>query len=71
LAELLIKIEEVKIMTKVVYCNDLGFDCDGVVRSESEEELMAQVADHARNVHDVNVTDEMTDQVRNVIREEE
>jgi predicted small metal-binding protein len=56
---------------KVVHCNDLGFDCDGVVRSESEEELLEKVADHARNVHDVTVTDEMVRQVRTVIRAEE
>jgi predicted small metal-binding protein len=55
---------------KVVHCNDLGFDCDGVVRSESEEELLAQVADHAKNAHDVTVTDEMVSKVRTVIREE-
>ena len=58
-------------MKKVVYCSDLGFNCDGVVRSESESELMEQVAYHARNVHDVHVTDEMAQKVRRVIREEE
>lgn len=57
-------------MTKVVYCQDLGFNCSGVVRSNSEEKLMAQVAEHARTVHDVNVTPEMADKVRAVIKEE-
>ncbi|MGC9352709.1 MAG: DUF1059 domain-containing protein [Mariniphaga sp.] len=55
-------------MTKEVHCRDLGFDCDGVVRSDSEEELMAQVAEHAQNVHNLNVTSELADKVKNVIR---
>jgi predicted small metal-binding protein len=55
-------------MTKEVHCRDLGFDCDGVVRSDSEEELMAQVAEHAKNVHHLNVTNELADQVKSVIR---
>ncbi len=55
-------------MTKEVHCRDLGFDCDGVVRSESEEELMTQVAEHAKNVHNLKVTSELADQVKGVIR---
>lgn len=55
-------------MTKEVHCRDLGFDCDGVVRSDSEEQLMAQVAEHAKNVHNLNVTSELADQVKSVIR---
>jgi len=55
-------------MAKEVHCRDLGFDCDGVVRSESEEELMAHVAEHAKNVHNLNVTNELADQVKSVIR---
>ncbi len=58
-------------MAKVVYCSDLGFACDGVVRSNSEVELMTQVANHAKSVHDVEVTDEMANKVRSVIKEEE
>lgn len=56
---------------KVVRCQDLGFDCDAVVRSGSEEELMAQVADHARKVHHVTVTDDMANQVRSKIHTEQ
>ncbi len=56
---------------KVDRCHDLGFDCDAVVRSESEEELMAQVSDHAQKVHDVTVTDEIANQVRTAIRVED
>ncbi len=56
---------------KVVNCRDVGFDCEGVVRAESEEEVLRQVAEHARTVHDVEVTPEMAEQVKDLIREEE
>ena len=38
-------------MTKAVHCRDIGFDCDGVVRAETEEEALARVVAHARTVH--------------------
>jgi predicted small metal-binding protein len=40
-------------MTKVVHCRDVGFDCDGVVRAETEEEALAQVAAHVKAVHNL------------------
>lgn len=58
-------------MTKVVNCRELGFDCDGVVRADTEEEALQQVAQHAKEVHDVNeVTSELAEQVRSVMHEE-
>ena len=30
-------------MAKVVRCRDVGFDCDGVVRAETVEEVLKQV----------------------------
>jgi predicted small metal-binding protein len=56
---------------KVLRCRDVGFDCDGVVRAESEEELLRQVAEHAQTVHDVEVTPELVEQVKSLIQEEE
>jgi predicted small metal-binding protein len=38
-------------MTKVVNCRDLGFDCEGVVRAETDEEALEMVAQHANEVH--------------------
>lgn len=55
-------------MTKEVHCRDLEFDCDGVVRSDSEEQLIAQVAEYAKNVHNLTVTSDLADQVKSVIR---
>jgi predicted small metal-binding protein len=55
---------------KVLYCRDVGFDCQGVVRAESEEELLRQVAEHAQTVHDIEVTPELAEQVKSLIRNE-
>lgn len=55
---------------KVLHCCDAGFDCEHVVRAESEEELLRQVAEHAQTVHDLEVTPELVEQVKSLIREE-
>jgi predicted small metal-binding protein len=58
-------------MTKVVRCRDVGFNCEGVVRGQTEEEVLGKVAAHAKSAHNVEtVTDEMVQKVRQVIREE-
>jgi len=38
-------------MTKELHCRDIGFDCNAVVTAKSEEEIVAQAAEHARTVH--------------------
>lgn len=38
-------------MAKLLRCRDVGFDCDAEVRAETEEALLALVAEHAREVH--------------------
>ena len=59
-------------MTFVVHCREVGFDCDGVVRADSVEELLKQVAAHAQSVHGLTeVTEEVVEKVKSVIREEE
>ena len=58
-------------MAKVINCRDLGFDCDGVIRAETEEELLQLVAQHAQTVHGLEeVTPEVVEKVRSVMREE-
>jgi predicted small metal-binding protein len=58
-------------MTKVLRCRELGFDCEGVVRAETEEEVLRQVAEHAREVHQVDqVPPELVQQARDLIKEE-
>lgn len=62
-------------MTKELHCRDVGFDCAAVVTAESEEEILAQVVEHAKAVH--GLTDEqladpaLQQQVRDQIHEQE
>ena len=42
-------------MSKVLYCNDLVPGCKFEARGDSEEEILAEVADHIAAVH--NMTD--------------
>ena len=55
---------------RVLRCRDAGFDCDHVIRAESEEELLRQVAEHAQTVHGLEVTPELVEQVKGLIRDE-
>ena len=58
-------------MAKVVRCRDVGFDCDGVVRAETEEEVLKQVAAHAKAVHNIEaVPPEVVEKVKKVMRDE-
>lgn len=57
-------------MTKVVKCRDVGFDCDGVVKAETEEETMKLVAEHAEKVHGLTeITPEIAAKVKSVMQE--
>lgn len=57
-------------MTKELNCSDVGFDCDAVVRADTEEEVMAQVATHARDVHGMQqIDDETAAKVRSQIHD--
>jgi predicted small metal-binding protein len=47
-------------MAKELICRDVGFDCDAVVQADSEEEVMAQAATHAREVHGLQSIDDQT-----------
>ena len=58
-------------MTKVIHCKDVGFECEGVVRAESEEEVLQMAAEHAKTTHGVNeLTEELVQKVKSVIRDE-
>jgi predicted small metal-binding protein len=58
-------------MAKTVSCRDVGTDCDFVARGNSEEEIMSQVAEHARTAHNMDeIPAEVRDQVRAAIRDE-
>lgn len=54
---------------KTLKCRDVGFDCDAVVRAETDEEVLRQAAEHARTHHAVQeVTPELAAKVKGLIR---
>ena len=58
-------------MAKVIHCKDVGFDCEGVVRADSEEQVLLLAAEHAKSAHGVSeLSDEMVEKVKAVIRDE-
>jgi predicted small metal-binding protein len=52
---------------KQLNCCDVGFDCPAVVLANSEEEVLAQAAQHALDAHGVTVTADMAAQIRTLI----
>ncbi len=52
-----------------IRCRDVGFDCPHEVEAENDEQVLAQVAKHAAEVHGVVVTEDMATQVRTLIRD--
>ncbi len=51
---------------KKLRCRDVGFDCDHEIAAEREEEILAQVAEHAQTVHGLK---EITPQVVEAVKE--
>ena len=54
---------------KELQCRNVGFDCDGVIRGESVDDVLAQAGTHAKEVHGVEVTPEMAGQIRTLVRD--
>ncbi len=58
-------------MEKVIHCRDVGFDCNGVIRAQTEEEALQMAAAHAKNVHGLQkVTPDIVEKIKSVMREE-
>jgi len=55
---------------KVLKCSDVGFDCPGVIKAESENEVLQLAAQHASEAHRVQVTPEMAEQIKTLILDE-
>lgn len=55
---------------KTLHCSDAGFTCNAVVTADTTEEVLAQAAQHAHDVHGVTVTPEMAEQLATLIKEE-
>ena len=56
---------------KILRCSDLGFNCEAVVRADTEQDVLRIAAQHAKEVHGVNVTPEMAEQFKTKIKKEE
>jgi predicted small metal-binding protein len=58
-------------MARTMSCRDVGPDCDFVARGETDEEVMGQVAEHARTAHDMEeVPPELAEKAQAAIRDE-
>ena len=58
-------------MKKVIKCSDVGFDCDGVIKAETEEEALKLAAEHAKKEHGLEeVTPEVVEKIKSVMTEE-
>ena len=56
---------------KTLRCSDVGFDYQAVVKANTEEEVLTIAAQHAREVHGVEVPPEMAEQIKALIKEEQ
>lgn len=57
-------------MSKVLKCGDLMPGCDFQARGETEDEILQQAAEHAKEVHGIDPTPELVEQVKSVITED-
>ncbi|MFN0124587.1 MAG: DUF1059 domain-containing protein [Blastocatellia bacterium] len=55
---------------KTLRCREAGFDCEGVIEAASENEVLRQAAEHAQAAHNVQVTPELAEQLKTLIRDE-
>ena len=52
-----------------LHCRNVGFDCPGVVRGRTKEDVLKQAAAHAVDVHGAQVTPGMAATVMAAIRD--
>lgn len=56
---------------KTINCREAGFDCDHIVKGETEEDVMKNGAEHAMEAHgmkEADITPEMKQKIRGLIR---
>jgi predicted small metal-binding protein len=56
---------------KTLTCRDAGFDCNAVIKGDTEDEIMANAGEHAMKEHDINqgdMTPELKEKIRKLIR---
>ena len=58
-------------MSKIVSCKEVGVDCDFVAKGETEQEVLQECAEHARNEHGMTeLPADLAEKVRGAIRDE-
>ena len=57
-------------MAKTLACKDTGMDCPWVGRAETEDELLKLGGEHVVKVHGEEVTPELIELAKSVIRDE-
>lgn len=56
---------------KTINCREAGFDCDYIVKGETEEEVLKNGMEHAKREHTMNeedITPEMKEKIKGLIR---
>lgn len=57
-------------MSKTLNCRDLGVDCDYVANGETEDEILAIAAEHAKMAHGFDeIPPELVEKARSAVRE--
>lgn len=57
-------------MLRILYCKDAGFDCDGVIRADTEAEALRMADEHARQVYgSQEVSAEVVAKIKSAMRE--
>lgn len=56
---------------KILRCRDAGFDCEHEIQAETDEEILRLAAEHVQQVHRLEVTPELVEQVKGLIQEED
>ncbi|RYH07905.1 DUF1059 domain-containing protein [Tropicimonas sp. IMCC6043] len=57
-------------MTKVLKCGSLMPGCDFEARGETEQDILQAAAAHAKEVHGLDATPELVEQVKSAIQNE-
>lgn len=56
---------------KILKCRDAGFDCNAVMRAETEAEVLQQAAEHARTVHNLSeISEQAVVKIRSLVSDE-
>ncbi|MEP6683251.1 MAG: DUF1059 domain-containing protein [Parafilimonas sp.] len=56
---------------KTLHCRDAGFDCNYIIHANTEAEVLNQASKHVTEVHGITINEEMVEQVKALIIEEE